>query len=468
MPRPAGDRQRPELRGPGDLQHVVFNGKISRKFVLTSGELEILQALTDMEAKGKAHASESGEDTSEAREARPTTLRNLVEALRKSVGLGDKDDLAVMKLKMGYTDQPGRKVNSFERIVEAQLDDLETKGLVRRGFGLGATRYHALIDRKTGELWNNSLDEWGNPLRPANLNRGVYKGGRRPIDLYWRIAKGINGAKMPAHYPTLEPEQIWDLVNFVLALPYEPDAARGRRTLPGAVADPARRPTAEPVADARRRPGRAGIRPDDLVPVGEDRAGATAAVRPPPSHSKPDQGSVSVRYWSILFALAALFSVGGLRLRAVLARTGGCPTPGRAPPRRLHLRPGDRQPLPDHPLDHRDRLHRHPDRPGLGVVAVRGPAGPGGDLLPRQPAARGGLDDHPGGDPGLHRPLPDGDLGRASSSAARRRRSSPWPRSPARQFQWVMRYPGPDGKLHTPDDLSTGQRPALRQGASRR
>ena len=59
---------------------IVFNGKISRKFVLTSGELEILQALTDMEAKGKAHASESGEDTSEAREARPTTLRNLVEA----------------------------------------------------------------------------------------------------------------------------------------------------------------------------------------------------------------------------------------------------------------------------------------------------------------------------------------------------------------------------------------------------
>jgi cytochrome c oxidase subunit 2 len=25
----------------------------------------------------------------------------------------------------------------------------------------------------------------------------------------------------------------------------------------------------------------------------------------------------------------------------------------------------------------------------------------------------------------------------------------------ARQFQWVMRYPGPDGKLHTPDDLHT-------------
>ena len=60
-------------------------------------------------------------------------------------------------------------------------------------------------DDKTRELWKTSLDDWGNPLRPANLNRGIYKGGRRPIDIYWRIAKGINGAKMPAHYPTLEP-----------------------------------------------------------------------------------------------------------------------------------------------------------------------------------------------------------------------------------------------------------------------
>ena len=84
------------------------------------------------------------------------------------------------------------------------------------------------------QLWEKgSLDDWGNPLRPNNLNRGVYKGGRRPIDLYWRIAKGINGAKMPAHYPNLEPERIWDLVNFVLELPYEPRLLEGA-TLPSA------------------------------------------------------------------------------------------------------------------------------------------------------------------------------------------------------------------------------------------
>ncbi len=93
------------------------------------------------------------------------------------------------------------------------------------------------LDAKTKELWGQKLDEWGNPLRPANLNRGVYKGGRRPLDIYWRIAKGITGAQMPAHYPTIDHKQIWDLVNFVLELPYQPDLLRGQEGVAPAVAN---------------------------------------------------------------------------------------------------------------------------------------------------------------------------------------------------------------------------------------
>jgi mono/diheme cytochrome c family protein len=88
-------------------------------------------------------------------------------------------------------------------------------------------RIQAFLEKLPDELktvWRNqNNDDWGNPLRPANLQRGIYKGGRRPIDLYWRIAKGINGAQMPGHYPSLNEHQIWDLVNFVLALPYQPE-----------------------------------------------------------------------------------------------------------------------------------------------------------------------------------------------------------------------------------------------------
>jgi mono/diheme cytochrome c family protein len=75
------------------------------------------------------------------------------------------------------------------------------------------------IATKTQKRWS---DEWGDPLRPSNLNRGLYKGGRRPIDLYWRIANGISGTPMPAHASILtNPEDIWHVVNFILALPHD-------------------------------------------------------------------------------------------------------------------------------------------------------------------------------------------------------------------------------------------------------
>ena len=87
------------------------------------------------------------------------------------------------------------------------------------------TRLSRLImaeNEKTRDLWSKSLDDWGQPLRPANLVEGTYKGGQRPIDLYWRLAKGINGAKMPAHAGILTDDQIWDVVNFVLAVRDDP------------------------------------------------------------------------------------------------------------------------------------------------------------------------------------------------------------------------------------------------------
>lgn len=58
-------------------------------------------------------------------------------------------------------------------------------------------------------------------VRPRNLRLDVYRGGRRPIDLYRRIHAGINGAPMPAA-AKLKPEEIWHLVDYVRQLPFEP------------------------------------------------------------------------------------------------------------------------------------------------------------------------------------------------------------------------------------------------------
>jgi mono/diheme cytochrome c family protein len=71
---------------------------------------------------------------------------------------------------------------------------------------------------------NNSFryDAWGTLVRPANLTAGVYRGGRRPIDIYYRIHSGIAPANMAATSESIanDPRKMWDLVNFVKALPY--------------------------------------------------------------------------------------------------------------------------------------------------------------------------------------------------------------------------------------------------------
>lgn len=121
----------------------------------------------------------------------------------------------------------------LEKAIEERYHELADEELAKAGGSHGAhgespgltkpqEPFEAYLARTLTTWKNGSLDDWGNPLRPANLNLGVYKGGRRPIDLYWRIAKGINFAKMPAHSTLISDEQTWDVVNFILALPYDP------------------------------------------------------------------------------------------------------------------------------------------------------------------------------------------------------------------------------------------------------
>src|SRR5262249_29398969 len=66
-------------------------------------------------------------------------------------------------------------------------------------------------------------DDWGTLVRPRNLTEDNYRGGRRPIDLYWRIRGGIRGTKMAAGAGLMtgdDDAKVWDVVNFVQALPY--------------------------------------------------------------------------------------------------------------------------------------------------------------------------------------------------------------------------------------------------------
>ncbi len=51
------------------------------------------------------------------------------------------------------------------------------------------------LDEKTRTLWNQKPDDWGNPLRPANLNRGIYKGGAGPSTSTGESPRGSTGPR---------------------------------------------------------------------------------------------------------------------------------------------------------------------------------------------------------------------------------------------------------------------------------
>jgi len=61
-------------------------------------------------------------------------------------------------------------------------------------------------------------------VTPRDFTAGVFRGGQRSVDLYWRVHVGIKGTPMPAGGPApgtagaLQPEEIWQVVAFVRSL----------------------------------------------------------------------------------------------------------------------------------------------------------------------------------------------------------------------------------------------------------
>ena len=58
-------------------------------------------------------------------------------------------------------------------------------------------------------------------IRPRNLREGIFRGGRRPIDIYWRIKNGIAGSGMPEAAAGVTEEDLWHLVDYVRSLEYD-------------------------------------------------------------------------------------------------------------------------------------------------------------------------------------------------------------------------------------------------------
>ena len=82
-----------------------------------------------------------------------------------------------------------------------------------KGLGDGASAWED-VDGVSQRI----VDDWGEEIIPRDLTSGIFRGGRRPIDIYRRIAIGITGTPMPAVPDTLTEEDRWAIVHYVLSL----------------------------------------------------------------------------------------------------------------------------------------------------------------------------------------------------------------------------------------------------------
>lgn len=83
----------------------------------------------------------------------------------------------------------------------------------------GCAACHGEIGRSDGISAPTLTDDWGNPLRPADLTkRWTYRGGPTREDIYRTFTTGMNGTPMPSFAESLTDEQRWQLVDYIVSL----------------------------------------------------------------------------------------------------------------------------------------------------------------------------------------------------------------------------------------------------------
>lgn len=119
------------------------------------------------------------------------------------------------------------KFKEPQKKLELPKDVASSEESIRRGKemfeAIECNKCHGDAGRGDGPSRAELKDEWGHPIRPANLaKRWNFRGGSSRTDIATRIANGVLGTPMPAFLEAVEkPEDVWHLTNYILSL--EPD-----------------------------------------------------------------------------------------------------------------------------------------------------------------------------------------------------------------------------------------------------
>ncbi|MEO5896605.1 MAG: c-type cytochrome [Vicinamibacterales bacterium] len=83
----------------------------------------------------------------------------------------------------------------------------------------GCIKCHGTLGRGDGPSAPTLVDDWGHPIRPANLAQSwTFRGGASREDIFRSMSTGLNGTPMPGFLEALQPEQRWAITDFIDSL----------------------------------------------------------------------------------------------------------------------------------------------------------------------------------------------------------------------------------------------------------
>jgi cytochrome c oxidase cbb3-type subunit 2 len=84
---------------------------------------------------------------------------------------------------------------------------------------IGCPACHGQLGRGDGTSAPGLKDDWGHPIRPADLTkRWTFRGGPTREDVYRTFTTGMNGTPMPSFAESLSDAERWQLVDFIASL----------------------------------------------------------------------------------------------------------------------------------------------------------------------------------------------------------------------------------------------------------